>query len=329
MHLPSKILLGYLSCNPSTLEESLSAGLNVIVWSFIQLSPLQLTFDTKCLYDAQKIISRDVVQLISIGGWNAPHLGSERAQILYDQFKLFNQNLIKDGFRGFDGLDWDLEGNDNPSSPLNHFSLDTLDRMGEISRLAKRDGFIVTMAPAESYFDVTESVFDLDLDHSSTEYPDFKYKGRNCYAYLYEKYRETVTSTGVVDTFDLVMMQFYEKFSHMLYNTTVLKQDPSTYLKNMIERYVNGYTLNLPDLGERLVSIPREKFVVGLANGWATNTNNFLRISEDDIKNAWGKSKFRGFGVWSLMNENENGYNFCRAVRNAFKIDEELFFVAS
>ena len=93
------------------LEESLAAGLNVIVWSFIQLSPLKLTFDISCLYEAQKLISKDVVQLISIGGWNAPHLGTESASVLYNQFSALNKALAKNGFRGFDGIDWD-------SSPL-------------------------------------------------------------------------------------------------------------------------------------------------------------------------------------------------------------------
>ena len=38
----------------------------------------------------------------------------------------------------FDGLDWDLEGNDKVGSPLNHFSMSTLEKMGTMSKLAKQ-----------------------------------------------------------------------------------------------------------------------------------------------------------------------------------------------
>jgi hypothetical protein len=32
------------------------------------------------------------------------------------------------GFCGFDGIDWDLEGNDNISSPYNQFSIEVFAR---------------------------------------------------------------------------------------------------------------------------------------------------------------------------------------------------------
>jgi hypothetical protein len=40
-------------------------------------------------------------------------------------------------------------------SKFNHFTVESLDMMGRLSQLAKSDGFIVAMAPAESYLDPT------------------------------------------------------------------------------------------------------------------------------------------------------------------------------
>ena len=60
--------------------------------------------------------------------------------------------------------------------------------MGEMSQMAKRDGYFVTMAPAESYLDPTTSQFDLSLKHNYPEWeslqPNFHYHGRNSYAYM-------------------------------------------------------------------------------------------------------------------------------------------------
>jgi hypothetical protein len=53
------------------------------------------------------------------------------------------------GFYGFDGIDWDIEGNDDFSSPYNHFTVECLDLMGRFSQLAKEKGsYIVSMVPA-------------------------------------------------------------------------------------------------------------------------------------------------------------------------------------
>jgi len=75
----------------------------------------------------------------------------------------WNTQTIADptlGFAGFDGIDWDIEGNDDEASVYNTFSWPCLDLMGQFSVLAKRAGYIVAMAPAESYLDPTTSLFD-------------------------------------------------------------------------------------------------------------------------------------------------------------------------
>ena len=81
-----------------------------------------------------------------------------------------------------------LLGNDDVESVYNTFTWPCLDLMGHFSVLAKRAGYIVAMAPAESYLDPTTSQFDRSLSHLYPEWsdlqPNFRYHGHNTYAYL-------------------------------------------------------------------------------------------------------------------------------------------------
>ena len=118
------------------------------------------------------------------GGWNAPHPDTHNnASTVFREFQRWNREVAARpmlGFCGFDGIDWDLEGNDDVSSPFNHFSIavhapspmhafcpvsrrrgrtallarsqpgpQVLDLVGEVSQLAKRAGLAVSMAPPE------------------------------------------------------------------------------------------------------------------------------------------------------------------------------------
>lgn len=70
----------------------------------------------------------------------------------YNYWNYWNRHIAARpslGFFGFDGFDWDIEGNDDEESPYNQFTVACLDLMGEMSQLAKvRDGYFVTMVPA-------------------------------------------------------------------------------------------------------------------------------------------------------------------------------------
>ena len=58
----------------------------------------------------------------------------------WDALRRWNELSGVEGWSGFDGFDWDVEGNDSPSSPSNHFTTETLDLMGGISQAAKNAG---------------------------------------------------------------------------------------------------------------------------------------------------------------------------------------------
>jgi hypothetical protein len=157
--LPATILLGYSSrCDYDKVERAVSMGVNVVAWAFFTmphkfdgacldsenskagdcalLSRLDTGFDIPCI---RQLIQRldndgydDVVHLTSLGGWNGPHLDPDiSASTWYEQWKRLCGST-------FHGLDWDLEGNDDLESPYNVFTIECLDKMGEISRLAKQ-----------------------------------------------------------------------------------------------------------------------------------------------------------------------------------------------
>jgi len=74
----------------------------------------------------------DVIHLVSFGGWNGPHLNTAfSAEELYESWKSYGGHI-------FDGFDWDFEGNDNINSPGNVLTVDCLERMGQMSELAKK-----------------------------------------------------------------------------------------------------------------------------------------------------------------------------------------------
>ena len=87
-----------------------------------------------------------VKHLISVGGWDASHPNTTHTpEEYFGAFNLFN----KDGV--FDGLDWDLEGNDKIDSTNNFFSFKCLELMAELSLLLHNSGKIVSMAPPGNY----------------------------------------------------------------------------------------------------------------------------------------------------------------------------------
>jgi chitinase len=140
--------------------------------------------------------------LISIGGWDAPHPDDSFTGFEYTQaFDEWNSGLP----RPFDGFDWDLEGNDDPSSINNVFTALTLNQMVDMSISSKELGYIVTMVPAQSYLDITTSDFNLSLLNNYPDYhSEFYYHGMNCYAYL--------IAASPYNTFDLITVQLYESW---------------------------------------------------------------------------------------------------------------------
>ena len=150
--LPEKVIAGYSSRCDGSVIRAVEHGVNVVLWSFFHVAPrhvdvrvsvrgrqlrssVETPLDLECVRREIEYLNElygdSVVHLASFGGWNARHLDeSYSSQEIYDSWK----RLVGDIF---DGIDWDLEGNDDLTSPHNHFSIDCLEKMGHISVLAK------------------------------------------------------------------------------------------------------------------------------------------------------------------------------------------------
>ncbi len=154
--LPERVIVGYASrCGDGSVKRAVEDGVNVVIWSFCNLSPtshhyfmnmrsslrglevlptIHTELDLECIRQEIQVLEKDyadVVHLVSFGGWNGGHLDVDySSRQIYEAWKQFGGDI-------FHGMDWDLEGNNNVESPNNFFTLDTLDRMGQVSQLAK------------------------------------------------------------------------------------------------------------------------------------------------------------------------------------------------
>ena len=179
------------------LYTAVENGVNVVIWFAVNLvadsetgkATLSGGPNRTCVEEKQaKLDSNgygDVVHLISVGGWDAAHPDTSfSAEQYFEAFEAFSDGL-------YAGLDWDLEGNDNESSPNNFFTADCINLIGDLSTLLHDAGYVVSMAPPESYFDMQTSEFSkyVNLTYPEDVWPDvdpqFQYHGRNSYVAAY------------------------------------------------------------------------------------------------------------------------------------------------
>jgi hypothetical protein len=204
------------------------------------------------------------------------------------------------------------------------------------------------MAPAESYLDPTTSLFDRSLLHTYPEWddiikPPFAYHGRNCYAYILSRFSKTIlgrrrtetqteTETeedcSTVDTFDFVTVQLYEGYSRALYNISIEKKMSSTeFLDSFVKKMEEGWDVDFAadsDLQwpKSRVRVPREKLVIGLANGWAGD-GKFLFVPPEEIAPAFdglaGETP-RGAAFWCIQEEGKNNVWMAAGLNSFLKI---------
>ena len=95
-----------------------------------------------------------------------------------------------------------------------------------------------------------------------------------------------------------------------------MKVSASDYISNLIRIVKEGWEVKFEEVEEiklknSIVSIPLDKLVIGLANGWATKTNGkMLCIFEKEIKTTIEKLSEnnllpRGFMYWTILNEGD------------------------
>lgn len=326
------ILAGYANwgqCDEG-LVQAARDGLNVLLWFSINLAIDEATGEPTitgpaatgpAFYDCVAGVvaqieaeNLQVAHLVSIGGWNSPHPASEFGGAeFFAAWKKWNEDEVarpEVGWLGFSGFDWDIEGNDDPESQHNVFTMATLRTMGDMSVLAKQEGYVVAMAPAQSYLDCTTAEFSRSVAFPPHEpwQGDFFYHGRNTYAFLLAEYGS--------DTFDFISIQLYEGYSSANWAISENAVSPSDYLEEFVECVLAGWEVDfqsVPETGlpRSSVNITRAQLVVGLANGWAAPPpNKFLLLWPEDIGSAYRalrerSDEPRGFMFWNIADEGE------------------------
>jgi chitinase len=347
-NIPDRVLIGYTNGNNYTKVKDavMEDGVNVVIWSFMdirrrhqpdssliqrKLNEIQSSGYISTNLDLQNVKTfiaeldkneySHVLHLTSFGGWDGPHLDpSLTAQEWYRIWKYSDASNI------FHGIDFDLEGNDNLASPNNLFTIDCLKKMGEISKLMKEDGYIVSMAPPQSYLNFNNSAFSRYVNISTPErrwHSEFHYFGANVYAYLLAQY---------VDYIDLVSVQLYESYSDAGMSVHHNGVDASNYIFSFVHNLVaqnESFKVNFDqdptiNMNSQRVYIPISKLVIGLANGWAINNNPIsanktLYISGTECKTAYTRLKKnsalpRGFMFWTIEERGTNGVYLARDI---------------
>ncbi len=98
--------------------------------------------------------------------------------------------------------------------------------------------------------------------------------------HIYSKYEKTVLDSNEhVSTFDLVLVQLYESYSHLSFNVTQLGQEPTDYLIKWTPLLQQGYLVNFgsdPKLEwpTQTVQVPASALLVGFGNGWTGGLDN-------------------------------------------------------
>jgi len=213
-------------------------------------------------------------------------------------------------FEGYDGIDWDLEGNDAPSSPWNTFSPECMRLVGEMSQGLKAHGFLVSLVPPQSYLDVTSPLYDRSLLHSySGFHPDFAYHGANVYALWLSKYG----MTGKRQTFDFVDVQLYEGFSRAGEAIVAHGMDPATYIVEWARALQKGWWVDFAhdaasEWNSTMVRVPANQLVVGFSHGAQKLPHEkSIFIPPSDVAKAWAilkpHERPRGVMFWNMEND--------------------------
>ena len=320
------VLAGYTNqASVSTILRSVDQGVNVLIWSFIELTgnissdPIQggpSAKDVRGVLTGLASRKQRVTHLVSIGGWGAPHPELNRTGAAWwAEFKIWNANfaqLVEDAgpsgqgipWGGFDGVDLDTEGSDTRLSPENTFPTALIELAGTFAQAAKADGYVSSMVPPQSYLDCGFSHYDPEgsVTHAPSWKPAFTYQGWNTYAPLLAKYGEA---------YDLVIVQIYEGWSRGNEFVQGQHMHPTSYVEQLSRNCTGGWEIDFKGafgMHRQTVKVKPSQLVIGLANGWQRKLpEKVLYIDGDDAGKAFaalgGVKGLRGFGYWDIFDD--------------------------
>eukprot|EP00127_Corallochytrium_limacisporum_P003735 Clim_evm67s152 gene=Clim_evmTU67s152 len=308
--LPEVVVGGYApecaagGSNKAVLA-SVEKGVNLVLWfSMFLISvdgnpTIKIPFDMGCVAKTIEESYRynpNVLHFISVGGWNAPHpdltwSGREWNNIFNEWEREQFTEAGKPDMR-FDGIDWDIEGNDDPSSEFNHVKPETLELVLDMSRHAKEEGRLIKMVPAESYLDPYVHRYDNSLLHAYPWWhPEFKYHGRNTYAPLLWHH---------VHLFDFIDVQLYETFSRAHYMIDYEGYDVQRVLDDLCNRYADGWKI-FHHGHVHHTHVPLSKLMFGFSTG--ITPGRMLFVEPADIVKAFKHNTDctpRGLMYWNI-----------------------------
>ena len=282
------LILGYATrCNFSdnsaqhVISEA-ELGVNVINWFSISLADdngnpkIKYGLNSTCIAEVAKILgdkNLETSHIITVGGWDAPHVSTAfNGTQWWDTWKKWNENEVAQpdlGFQGFDGIDWDLEGNDDVDNKQNYYPEQEMTCVGTMSQAAKRDGYLITMVPPQSYLTPSFATFSRNVTWNYPFYkPDFVWHGMNIYAEWLAKFG-TYDNSGK-PTFDLVDVQLYETWSLATWAIWEWHVPVMDYLRWLPMEYAQGWEIDFasdPDIGipSQTVAVPPSRLVIGLS----------------------------------------------------------------
>ena len=203
-----------------------------------------------------RAVGRAALGRVHFGRWNGPHPDEKlNGKEWFEVWRAWN---VAHGF-AFDGCDWDLEGNDDASQNLSEAMVALV---ADFCREAKQHGYLIALAPAESYLDAGSAEVDLLLNHEprapwrpgENGFPaaGFPYAGRNAYA--------AVLARAGMDSVDAVSVQLYEGYSSACY---ALATRGGAALSAYAEEVAAGLSTKGVTVGADVVRVPREKLLLG------------------------------------------------------------------
>ena len=327
---PNELLIGYATSCPSTnVIPSVKDGVNVLIWFESSLvvdsggePKVSTGLNFTCIAAvANKLAAAEypTTHMLSIGGWNAPHPNTSLSGLEWWRvWKAWNTHVVaRDGWIGFDGIDWDLEGNDASASPWNTFTAACLRLVASMSRAAHNDGYIVSLVPPQTYLDPSNARFDRSLRHVDVNNwkPDFHYHGWNAYAALLTPELAGPLGSAI---YDFVSIQLYESWAPADYATIVAMEPPAQYLSRWAASVNAGWAVAFasgdPTLGiaNQTVTVRPSQLVLGLSRGSgappSASAGKSVYFSPETVKSAWedgrGQSglaqRLRGVMWWEI-----------------------------
>lgn len=259
--LPSKMIGAYVNgCNDETNEydeiiKSIDDGLNTIFWFSCQLmckdnkptvqikniqkGEFSVLENTPCIKKVQENTPNDFIHMLTIGSWGSSLPICSTPEIWNSTFIDWLLKFEEDNGLHFDGIDWDPEGVDEPNEyNQNVMTQEALNNILQISRGVHDLDRLVSLVPAESYFDARSSEFSyrLDIKPADDWQSWFTYTGRNAYTWLYKMEPEI---------FDMVIIQLYEGWARANYHVVLNERvTASEYIRETLQIFENGHEID-------------------------------------------------------------------------------------